>query len=103
MAFMCMVPALYISVHCIFQPEEEQEAFSIHALLCTITGIFVSKKQALKAQLRVPGSKPARGKVLKTYLSSLRQERDGRGSALVCLAARSNQIRSDPPPAMLGK
>ena len=54
--------------------------------------------ECLKAQLRAPGNKPARGKVLFTYLSSLRMERVGRAGALVCLAARSNQRWSDPPP-----
>ena len=53
---------------------------------------------ALKAQLRAPGNKPARGKVLFTYLSPLRMERVGRAGALVCLAAPSNQRWSDPPP-----
>ena len=53
---------------------------------------------ALKAQLRAPGNKPARGKVLFTCLSPLRQETVGRAGVLVCLAARSNRRRSDPQP-----
>ena len=46
----------------------------------------------LKIKLQAPGNKPAQGKVLETYLSSLRQERVRRAGALVCLTARSNQI-----------
>ena len=60
--------------------------------------VFTSGTRKLKAQLRAPGNKPARGKVLFTYLSSLRQERVSRAGLLVCLATRSNQRRSDPPP-----
>ena len=52
----------------------------------------------LKVQLQAPGNKPARGKVLQTYLPSLRQERVGRAGVLVCLVVPSNQRRSDPPP-----
>ena len=63
---------------------------------CRQTCVFT--RASLKAQLRAPGNKPARGKVLQTYLSPLRQERVGRAGALVCLVVPSNQRRSDPPP-----
>ena len=49
-------------------------------------------------RLRAAGNKPARGKVLQTCLSPLRQERVGRAGVLVCLVVQSNQRRSDPPP-----
>ena len=63
----------------------------------SITSLSNVPEFALKAQLRAPGNKPTRGKVLQTYLSSLRQERVGRAGVLVCLAARSSLTRSDPP------
>ena len=52
--------------------------------------IYYSCVIYLEAQFQAPGNKLAQGKILQTYLSSLRQERDGRAGVLVCLAVQSN-------------
>ena len=64
------------------------ERANTHTCIQAQTGDRTDKEPtSLKAQLRAPGNKSARGKVLFTYLSPLRMERVGRAGALMCLTA----------------
>ena len=64
----------------------------------TASCIPQQKPTALKGATPGPSKQTSAGQGLIDIMSSLRQERVGRADALVCLAERSNQTRSDPLP-----